>query len=89
MALGVGLSLWTSRPDTYTLVAASAVGLGFGIARSLRSGRNAAVLEAAARQSGADDAEALRVRLGRIVRSAVLVRMLAAATVPLVAALVL
>lgn len=87
MALAVGLSLWTPRADSYTLIAAAAVGLGFGIARSLRSARHAAILEAAARKSGTADAEALETRLIGIVRSAALVRALAATTVPLVAAL--
>lgn len=89
MALGVALSLWTGRADAYTLIAAAAVGLGFGIARSLRSARNAAVLESAARQSGMEEADELRSRLTGIVRSAVMVRGLAAATVPILAALLL
>ncbi|MEM1056709.1 MAG: hypothetical protein AAGI52_14400 [Bacteroidota bacterium] len=86
-ALAVGLSLWTPPNDLNTLLAAAAVGIGFGIARSLRSARNAAVMEAAARQSGAEDAEALKDRLGGIVRFAVIVRSLAAMLVPIVTAL--
>ncbi|MEM6328502.1 MAG: hypothetical protein AAF791_15410 [Bacteroidota bacterium] len=87
MGVAVALSVWTLRADTYTLVAAGAVGIGFGIARSLRSAKNAATLEAAARNATTEDTEALQVRLGGIVRSAVIVRALAATTVPLATAL--
>ena len=101
-SLGVLLSVATATDDTATLVAASAVGLGFGVARSLRSARNAAVLEAAARYSapgvGApgvgtpgeeEAAEAIGERLRGIIRYAVVVRALSAALVPIVALLLL
>ena len=91
-SLGVLLSVATATDDTATLVAASAVGLGFGVARSLRSARNAAVLEAASRYAGAGEeaeADALGERLRGLIRYAVIVRGLSAALVPIVALLVL
>ncbi len=89
-ALGVGLALLTPAPDSATLVAASAVGLGFGIARTLRSARNSVAIEDAAAEAapGRDDApEAIAARLGRLSRFATTVRALAAMTVPIAAAL--
>ncbi|OZC02607.1 hypothetical protein [Rubricoccus marinus] len=89
-ALGVGLAILTPAPDTPTLVAASAVGLGFGIARTLRSARNSVAIEAAAEEAAPDrpDApEAIGARLRRLALFSATVRGLAAVTVPLVAAL--
>ena len=96
-ALGVWLSTLTARADSATLVAAAAVGLGFGIARSLASARRAGLAEEAAREAAHLDAnarrdvdlpaaaEAIGSRLQRIIRFAVTVRALAAVTVPLAA----
>ena len=84
-ALGVGLAVWTPRADTLTLVAASAVGLGLGAARSLKTARSAALAGAAAREAGAPEAE-VGATLRGVVRYAVLIRALAALTVPLAAA---
>ena len=91
-SLGALLSVATASEDTATLIAAAAVGLGFGIARSLRSARNAAVLEAAARYASPGDAEAagtLGERVRSIIRYAVTVLGLAAAALPIVAMLLL
>ena len=95
-ALGVWLSTLTARADSATLVAAAAVGLGFGIARSLGSAQRAGLAEEAAREAARRaanarrdvdlPAEAIGARLRRIIAFAVTVRALAAVSVPLAAA---
>ena len=72
-ALGVALALWTPQDDLRALVAAAAVGVGFGIVRSLRSVR-------AVEASDVDDAAVAYVR--RMVRYGALVRAIAAAFIP-------
>ena len=82
--LGIALSTLTPNPDEATLLAASAVGLGFGVARSIRSARIATTSQEAAATLGAPEAaEPIRSVLTRIIRFAVLVRILAAAMAPL------
>ena len=87
-ALGIGLSTLTPRDDVMTLLAAAAVGLGFGIARSMRSARKATTAQEAAREAAPgrpDAAQAIGDALRRLILFAVIIRGLAAVTVPLAA----
>ncbi|MEL6616863.1 MAG: hypothetical protein AAFQ43_14055, partial [Bacteroidota bacterium] len=86
-ALGVALATVTPASDDATLIAASAVGLGFGIARSLRSARAATLAQDAAAKAGdPDKASEVADTLRRLIGNAVHVRALSAAAVPLAAA---
>lgn len=86
-AMGVALATVTPEADDATLIAAAAVGLGFGIARSLRSARAATVAQDAAAQAGdPEKASGVGIALRRVIGYAVLVRALSAAAVPLAAA---
>lgn len=72
-ALAFALSTWTARPDTGVLVAAAAVGIGFGIVRSIRS----------VPREGAGVTEEASQYVGRMVRFGAVLRAGGAVLLPL------